>query len=171
MGLGWTLGHFKGVKTVCHVGAGFGSTAFLLILPEKNSAAVVPCNEESNAHLRIVHAIADALIGQTPKVNKVSWMVPISRTLAEGGIRAACARYNEIKTKGESEYYFNAEDLINLTVHLLSVKKLDLAIEVLGLNIYVFPEYLPSYLEQAKFYLHKGDLAPAEECLLEALSI
>jgi CubicO group peptidase (beta-lactamase class C family) len=29
MGLGWTLGHLKGVKTICHGGAGFGTTSFL----------------------------------------------------------------------------------------------------------------------------------------------
>jgi hypothetical protein len=50
MGLGWSLGHFKGVKPICHGGAGFGGTPFLLILPEKNCAAVILCNEESNTH-------------------------------------------------------------------------------------------------------------------------
>lgn len=33
MGLGWTLGHFDGVKTVSHGGMGFGWTDFLTILP------------------------------------------------------------------------------------------------------------------------------------------
>ena len=111
MGLGWTLGHFKDVKTVCHGGGGFGGTAFLLILPEKNCAAVVLCNEESNAHFRAVQAVADTLIGQKPQANTVSWMVPISRALAEGGIDAAYARYSEIKAGGGQEYYFDENDL------------------------------------------------------------
>lgn len=40
-GLGWTLGHYKGVKTISHGGAGFGGTAFLLILPKKKCTAVI----------------------------------------------------------------------------------------------------------------------------------
>jgi CubicO group peptidase (beta-lactamase class C family) len=44
MGLGWNLGHYRSENTVSHGGAGFGWTAFMLILPEKNSAAVVLSN-------------------------------------------------------------------------------------------------------------------------------
>ncbi len=39
------------------------------------------------------------------------------------------------------------------------------------MNIYVFPEYLESYLEQAKLYLYKGEIAPAKERLLQVLSV
>ena len=171
MGLGWTLGHFKGVATVSHGGMGFGWTDFLLILPGTNSAAVVLCNGESFARTRIVHALADVLLGQRPIAGKVSWMVPISRALVEGGIQAACARYDEIKSTGTDEYYFDENDLGNLALQLYSARNLDLAIDVLGLNIHVFPEYPASYLEQAKLYLEKGDLASAGQCLLKALSI
>jgi hypothetical protein len=53
----------------------------------------------------------------------------------------------------------------------MSAKRLDLAIEVLGLNIHVYPEHIESYLEQAKLYLRKGEAAQAKEILLKALSI
>jgi CubicO group peptidase (beta-lactamase class C family) len=170
MGLGWTLGHFKEVKTVSHGGGGFGGTAFFLILPEKNRAAVVLCNEESNAHFRAVRAVADTLIEQKPQANTVSWMVPISRALAEGGIDAACACYSEIKTR-EDEFYFGENDLRDLSLQLFTAKKIDLAIEVLGLNIHVFPEYIESYLDQAKLHLHKGENAQAKNILFKAVSV
>jgi CubicO group peptidase (beta-lactamase class C family) len=170
MGLGWTLGHFNSVKTVSHGGGGFGGTAFLLILPEKNCAAVVLCNEESNAHFRAVRAVADTLLNQKPQALTVSWMVPISRALAEGGITLAYARYSEIKTR-EAEFYFHENDLLDLSLQLYSAKKIDLAIEVLGLNIHVYPEYIESYLQQAKLYLQQGEIAQAKEHLLNVLSI
>jgi CubicO group peptidase (beta-lactamase class C family) len=170
MGLGWTLGHFKDVKTVSHGGAGFGATAFLLILPEKNCAAVVLCNEESYAHMRVVQAVADTLIGQKPQANTVSSMVPISRALAEGGIDAAYARYGEIKTR-EDAFYFGEKNLLDLSFQLFMAKKIDLAIEVLGLNTHLYPETIESYLEQAKLYRRKGETAQVKECLLKALSI
>jgi CubicO group peptidase (beta-lactamase class C family) len=170
MRLGWTLGRLKDVKTISHGGGGFGGTAFLLILPEKNSAAVVLCNEESNAHFRVVRAVADTILNQKPQANTVSWMVPISRALVEGGIEAAYARYAEIKGRG-NEFYFHEDDLLSLSLQLFTAKRIDLAIETLGLNIQVFPEYIESYIEQAKLYLLKGEITQAKESLLEALSI
>jgi len=171
IGLGWTLGHFKGVRTISHGGMGFGWSDFLFILPEKNSAAVILCNEESSARTRTVHAVADALIGQKPQANTVSWMVPVSRALGEGGIRAAHARYAEIKASGDAGYDFDADDLANLALQLTSARKPDLALEVLGFNIQVFPEHVESYLGQASLYLKKSEIAQAEESLLKALAI
>ncbi len=170
MGLGWTLGHFKDVKTISHGGGGFGGTAFLLILPEKNYAAVILCNEESNAHFRVVRAVADTILNQKPQANTVSWMVPISQALAEGGIDAAYARYADIKSR-EDEFYFQKDDLIDLSLQLFTAKKIDLAIETLGLNIHAYPEYIESYIEQAKLYVQKGEIARAKESILKALSI
>jgi CubicO group peptidase (beta-lactamase class C family) len=171
MGLGWTLGHFKDAKTVSHGGMGFGWSDFLLILPEKNRAAAILCNEESYARSRTVRAVTDTLMDQKPQADTVSWMVPISQALIEGGIQAAYARYDEIEAGGMEKYYFDENDLINLKHQLVSAKKLDLAIEVLGLNIHVYPEHVESYTERAKLYLQKGESALAEASLLKALSI
>lgn len=171
IGLGWTLGHYKNVRTISHGGMGFGWTDFLLILPEKNRAAAILCNEESFARTRTVHAVADTLIDQKPQANTVSWMVPISRALAEGGIQAAYARYEEIRSSGVDEYYINEEDLVNFAMQLVSAKKLDVAIDVLDLNIHVYPGYLDSYLERAKISLQEGETLQAEDSLLKALTI
>jgi len=171
MGLGWTLGHYKDVKTVCHGGGGFGGAAFLLIMPEKNCAAVILCNEESNAHIRAIRAVADTLLNEKPQAKAVSWMIPISRAWAEGGIDAAYARYNEIKARNDDEYFFQENELISLSLQLLTAKKIDLAIDVLGLNIHVYPEYIESYIEQAKLHLYKEETALAAERLLKAQSI
>jgi CubicO group peptidase (beta-lactamase class C family) len=170
MGLGWTLGHFKNVKTVSHGGAGFGATAFLLILPEKNCAAIVLCNEESDAHFQAIQVVADTLIGQKPQANKVSWMVPISQALAEGGIDEAYARYGEIKARN-GEFYCNESDLLNLSLQLFTAQKIEMAIDVLGLNIHVYPNYVESYLNRARLYLRQGDIGKAKESLIKALSL
>ena len=171
MALGWTLGHFEGEKTISHGGMGFGWSAFFFILPEKNCAAAILCNEESFARNRTVRAVGDTLLGRVPEPKSVSWMVPITRALAEGGIQAAYARYEELKASESEEYYFDEDDLLNLVIQLVSAKKLDLAIDVLGLNIHAYPEYAASYLERARLYLRKGERALAEADLQKALSI
>ena len=170
MGLGWTLGHFKDLKTVSHGGGGFGGTAFLLILPDKDCAVVVLCNQESYAHFQCVRAAADALLGHVPHADPVSWMVPISRALAEGGIAAAYARCAEIEARPD-EFYLDESDLLDLSLQLFTAMKIDLALDVLGLNIHVYPQHVETYLERAKLYLHKGEIASAKESLMKALSI
>jgi CubicO group peptidase (beta-lactamase class C family) len=171
MGLGWTLGHFKGVRTVCHGGAGFGATAFLIILPEQHRAAVVLCNEESNACNRVVQAVADTLIGQKPQMKPVSWMVPISRALAEGGIAGAYVRYAELSAGDGQEYYFHEYDLDSLALQLFTAGNVGLAIDVLGLNIYVYPEHADSYLMRARLYRESGAGAQSKADLRRALSL
>jgi CubicO group peptidase (beta-lactamase class C family) len=171
VGLGWTLGHFDGVRTVSHGGMGFGWTDFLTILPEKKRAAILLCNEESSARSRTIRALIHTMLDQEPQVDTISWMVPISQALKEGGIRAAYARYAELKDSHTQEYFFDEDELVNLTYQLMSVKKIDLAMEVLELNIHAFPEHMDSYIYLAKLYLQQGKRAQAEETLLIALAI
>ncbi len=170
-GLGWNLGHLGEAETVSHGGMGFGWTDFLLILPGRDRAAAILCNEESFARQRTIQAVAAALLDEKPQAGAVSWMVPISEALTEGGIRAAYARYDALKASGTEEYYFDEDDLVNLKIQLVSANKLDLAIEVLGLNIHAYPAHAESYTELARLYLQKGESALARTSLLKALSI
>lgn len=169
IGLGWTLGHFDGVKTVSHGGMGFGWTDFLTILPEKNRAAVVLCNEESSARSRTIRAAIHAMLDKEPIVNTVSWMIPINQALIEGGIQAAYTCYAKLKDSDSGEYFFDEYELLILVRQLVSAKKFDLAIDVLGLNIHAYPDYGESYILLATLYRQKGDSIQAEATLLKIL--
>lgn len=111
------------------------------------------------------------MLDQEPQVGAVSWMAPISQALQKGGIQAAYARCAELKDNGAEEYSFDGDDLVNLTYQLMSVKKLDLAIDVLKLNIHVFPDHIESYTRLASLYLQKGQRAQAKDILEQALAI
>ena len=139
MGLGWALGHYEGVRTIGHGGGGFGWTCLLFLLPEKNQAAIILCNEESSAHERVALAVIRAMLGLEPHPGKVSWMVPVARALHASGIQGAYACYQEILN--DQDYDFDAYDLITLAYQLLSAKKFDLATDVLELNLHAFPEH------------------------------
>jgi CubicO group peptidase (beta-lactamase class C family) len=171
IGLGWTLGHYNGVKTVSHGGMGFGWTDFLTILPEKKVAAMIMSNEESWARSRTLRAVVSAMLDCEPQVDTVSWMVPVSQALQEGGIEAAAACAARIKEGGSPEYYMDEDELDNLAIQLVSLKKFDMAADVLKLNIQAYPESSASYLSLANIYLQKGSRAAAEEILLKALTI
>ena len=140
-GLGWTLGHYEGWKTVSHGGGGFGWTDFLILLPEKKCGAVILCNEESSARENIILAVVDAMLDREPQAGPVSWMIPISRALQAGGIQAAYDCYAEIQESGGEGYLFDAYELIPLVYQIASAGKMDLAIEVLKLNLQAFPDH------------------------------
>jgi CubicO group peptidase (beta-lactamase class C family) len=160
-GLGWVLGHYEGLKTAGHGGGGFGWTDFFLLLPEVNGGFVILINEESSARARFIRAVLNAMLGKQPEAGTVSWMIPIGQALQEGGIQAAYARYAEIKD--DPGYFFDEYELVSLVYQLMSVKKFDLAIEVLKLNLQVFPQDPETYHLLGKLYLQQGDTAQAEE--------
>lgn len=169
MGLGWTLGHFDGARTVGHGGGGFGWTCFLALLPEKNSAVIVLCNEESTAHDLALQAALYTVLGKEPQPGKVSWMIPIAQALQSGGVTEAYARYEEIKDN--PDYFIEVGELIPLYYQLLSLKKFDLAIDLLELDLHVFPERAGLCVYMARTHLQKGDRAQAEATLRRALTI
>ena len=171
IGLGWTLGHYKEERTVSHGGMGFGWSDFFLLLPERNCAVVILGIEESYARTRLVRAAADVLLGHKPQAGAVSWMVPISQALVEGGLQTAYKRYEEIRAREDEEYYFDADDMIGLVYQLQLLKKFERTIEILELNIHAFPEHLESYTRLAGIHLQNGDPVQAEKCLVKALSI
>ena len=138
MGLGWALGHFEGVRTVAHGGGGFGWTCHLILLPDKNSGAIILSNEESSAIEALEQAVMRAMLGLEPKVGPVSWLIPISQALQTGGIAAAYDCYDEVRQ--QPAFFCDPYDLITLFFQLLSVKKIDLAREVLKLNLHAFPD-------------------------------
>jgi CubicO group peptidase (beta-lactamase class C family) len=160
-GLGWVLGHFDGLITVAHGGGGFGWADFFLLLPEVNGAFVIMSNEESSARSRFIRAVLNAMLGRELEVGKVSWMVPINQALQEGGIQAAYACYAQIKDS--PEYFFDEYELVSLVYQLMLVKKFDLAIEVLNLNLQAFPQGAETYHLLGKLYLQKGEPQQAEE--------
>jgi cytochrome c-type biogenesis protein CcmH/NrfG len=44
----------------------------------------------------------------------------------------------------------------------------DLAIDVLGLNLHVYPRHIDTYLNLARMYRRKGDVEEARRCLARA---
>ena len=61
--------------------------------------------------------------------------------------------------------------MIPLYYQLMSVKKFDLAVELLELDLYAFPERVGLCIYMAKIHLLKGDRPQAEAALRRALAI
>jgi CubicO group peptidase (beta-lactamase class C family) len=169
MGLGWSLGHFKGRQVAGHGGGGFGWTCLLTLLPEAHQAVIVLSNEQSSAHELAMEAAVLTLFGEEPQAGKISWMIPIAQALENGGFQAAYDRYEEIRDN--PDYFFDEYELTSLYYQCMSAGRLDLAGEVLELNIHVFPAYLGSYLLLSKHHLGRNDRKKTKFILNKALEV
>lgn len=138
MGLGWTLGHYKGAVTVSHGGMGLGWAAFLTILPEQQCAAFLLCNAETHARSRIIRALLDVILGQAPVSGTISWVVPLSRAYLSGGIQAVYETYHSIRL--DNTYSFDPEDMINLAHQLHSAGNDQTMNEILTFSLSVYPD-------------------------------
>ncbi len=67
--------------------------------------------------------------------------------------------------------FISARRSLNLALQLFSANEIDLALDVLRLNIHVYPENIETYLFQANLYLQIGEIAEAKESLLKARGI
>jgi CubicO group peptidase (beta-lactamase class C family) len=171
MGLGWVLGQYHGVKTASHGGMGMGWIDFLILLPEMKRGAVIMGNAESFARARIIRAVVDTMLEQKPRVEAVSWIIPVSQAMANGGIEAAYDCYERLTASDNQDYYFDEDDLINMVFQMTLAKKTDLVEDVLKFNIHVFPDSIHSFIMLAKIYLQNGRQAQAGECLERVLTI
>jgi CubicO group peptidase (beta-lactamase class C family) len=169
MGLGWSLGHFEDRQVVGHGGGGFGWTCMLTLFPENNQAVIVLCNEQSSAHELALNASIHAMFGKEPQVGTLSWMIPITEAMEKGGIRAAYDCYENIRDG--KDYFFDEYELISLFYQLMSAKKVDLAEQVLELNLHAYPENSGLKLFMAKNYIHNNKPERAETLLREVLEI
>jgi len=168
-GLGWTLGHYEGVKTVSHGGMGFGWSDFLTLLPERNCGAVILCNDESWARSRTVRAVIHAMLDMPPVVGAVSWSVPLLQAYQAGGIAAMHARYGEIKDDPDTT--FDADDFIPLAYQLQSLKKDLVAIDLLDFNLHIHPDHVDSLVFLGRLHARQGNAAPAVDAFRKALAL
>ncbi|MBN2387032.1 MAG: serine hydrolase [Anaerolineales bacterium] len=169
MGLGWNLGHFEGQRTISHGGAGLGWSSLLVLLPDLDRGAVILFNAEDAAIHLISRAVLRALLDLEPQAGSVSFMVPLSQAMQQGGIGAARARYAELKESGGNEFFFNEYQLIDLGLNMLNAGKVGESIATLELNIDLFPQSLDSYIFLAKLHLRKGECSLATKILRRAL--
>jgi tetratricopeptide (TPR) repeat protein len=116
-----------------------------------------------------LNASIHAMFGKEPQVGTLSWMIPITEAMEKGGIRAAYDCYENIRDG--KDYFFDDYELISLFYQLMSVKKVDLAEQVLELNLYAYPENSGLKLFMAKNYIHSNKPERAKTLLREVLEI
>jgi tetratricopeptide (TPR) repeat protein len=106
-----------------------------------------------------------------PEPGPVSWAVPIRHALAEGGIEAAYACHAALKDGDAQDLSLDEDCLIIMALQLMMADKVDLAIDVLRLNIHAFPDYAYSHVFLAQLYLKRAQFDEARVALNDALAV
>ena len=139
MATGWNTGVYRGQPVICHGGQGAGLSAFLALLPERKQAAICLINEESPVRQRVVEALLDVLLGREPQLGSLSWLVPVSRALAAGGINAARQAAQTLLVHRPAGIEIDEGGLLRLGQQLLLAGRVQSGIEILRLNLKAFP--------------------------------
>jgi Tfp pilus assembly protein PilF len=71
----------------------------------------------------------------------------------------------------DQEYIYNHYELIGLVYELMAVGNIDLALEVLDLNLQAFPRSVDTHTYLAKLYIQKKQFSKARTLLEKALAI
>jgi tetratricopeptide (TPR) repeat protein len=82
---------------------------------------------------------------------------PMLKTIMEKDVPSAIRQYYELKSTQPDAYDFSEEELNSLAYKLFQMKKLKEAIEVLKLNVDVYPESFSAYDHVAEAYMTNGD--------------
>lgn len=79
------------------------------------------------------------------------------KTISEEGIDSCIKKYHELKEEHPDDYDFIESQLNNLGYQLISMNKLEEAIEILKLNIEAYPEAYNTYDSMGEAYMIAGE--------------
>ena len=154
-----------------HGGQGAGLTAFFALLPELFRAAVILCNSEFRA-LACSCAMPywTSWWGGNPRLARFHGAASPPRA-DRGGDRRGLRVSRGADNRRIKEVFLEKDCLVILALQLMMVDKVDLAIDVLRLNVHAFPDYAYSYVFMAKLFLRRGQFDQAQTVLRDALAV
>jgi CubicO group peptidase (beta-lactamase class C family) len=155
-----TLGPNKlAVPTVFHNGGINGFSTSMLRIPGEKRLIVLLDNAEHGQYLqRMTLNIMSVLYDQPYDLPKQSIAELLQKTMEEKGVAAAIAQYRDLKARpAPSEYNFAENELNVLGYQLLQTNKLSEAIEILKLNVEMYPQSANAFDSLGEAYMVHGD--------------
>ena len=167
-GFGWVINTAKlhddetEVGTVLHGGGIHGFNTLLVRVPERKELVVLLDNTSSDAKLEEIAMGAISILrgipANPPRASIAQELMPYI-----DDIDSAIAHYRELKASHAADYDFAESELNALGYRLLANGLIDDAIEILKLNVEMFPDAANPYDSLGEAYLAAGkrDLALA----------
>jgi len=151
--LSWFLGNYRGHSSVRHSGGDVGYRTEFILLPEDSLGVVVLSNYDGTPTGNILTTILDVVLGYEVEYPKIPISIPLGRILVEEGIEAAITRYHKLKRDYFGNYDFAESHLNRLGYELLSMDRIEDAIEIFKLNVVAFPASFDVYDSLGEAYM------------------
>src|SRR6266446_405069 len=170
-GFGWAISESDGETVYSHAGRYGGFNTYIKRWPKEQSTIIFLTNHD----FKNMGAIGNALIGvlhdqpyTLPKSSIAELMYQIYR---REGIGAAVQQYRSLKQRNDAAYEFAESELNELGYELLGRKKIGDAIEILKLNVEVYPASGNVYDGLGEAYMISGNKELAVENYKKSLKI
>lgn len=141
-------------RVIMHGGGINGFNSLLTRLVDKQQTIILLDNVGlGRLHGNITDSIISILNGQPFDAPKKSIADTLYKTASQKNVAAAVAEYRKLKTANDQTYDFSETELNTLGYQLLGMKRQKDAIEILKLNVEMFPKSANPYDSLGEVYL------------------
>lgn len=157
VGLSWFIDQYREIKTVSHSGGDLGFRSYIIMLPEESLAVIAASNFDVTPMNDLTFGVIDIMLGFEPQQPKIPILMTLGKTIAASGVQKAIEQYRELKGLLPDTYNFSEAQLNILGYQLIRNERLDDAIQILKLNVEMFPEAFNTYDSLAEAYMISGN--------------
>jgi CubicO group peptidase (beta-lactamase class C family) len=145
------------VMIIEHGGGINGFNTVITRMPESKNLIVLLNNTGGTKLGEMSQKIAGILFGKPYKPPVRDIADTLFNTVMEKDVQTAIKQYRELKATQKDAYDFSEPQLNRLGYQLLQMKRVKDAIEILKLNVEMFPQGFNTYDSLAEAYMENGD--------------
>ncbi|MEK6321916.1 MAG: serine hydrolase [Acidobacteriota bacterium] len=145
------------VTVIQHGGGINGFNTVITRMPESKNLIVLLNNTGGTKLQDMSQKIAGVLFGKPYKAPMRDIAETLFNTVMEKDVQAAIKQYRELKATQQDAYDFSEPQLNGLGYQLLQMKRVKDAIEILKLNVEMFPQGFNTYDSLGEAYMVNGD--------------
>ena len=145
------------VTIIEHGGGINGFNTVITRMPESKNLIVLLNNTGGTKLQDMTQRIASILFGKPYKAPMRDIAEALFNTVVEKDVQAAITQYRELKETQADAYDFSEPQLNGLGYQLMQMKRVKDAIEILKLNVEIFPRGFNTYDSLGEAYMVNGD--------------
>jgi tetratricopeptide (TPR) repeat protein len=159
------------VKVISHSGGinGFNTRIFRLI--EDEHLVVLLNNTGSTNLLDMCRTITKILYDRPFPIPQKPLAPVLAEAMKNNDIKTVIEQYYDLKKNQQDTYNFDEYELNRLGYHLISLDKIDDAIEIFKVNVQEYPEAFNPYDSLGEGYMIKGEKEPAIKNYAKSLEL
>ena len=145
------------VAIIEHGGGINGFNTLITRMPDSKNLIVLLNNTGGTKLGEMSQKIAGVLFGKPYKAPIRDIAETLFNTVMEKDVQAAIKQYRDLKATQKDAYDFSEQQLNGLGYQLLRMKRVKDAIEILKLNVEMFPQGFNTYDSLGEAYMENGD--------------